>query len=372
MTPTPAGRRGAFARAWIRLFGERDPVQAQLDALEKEGQRLASLAHTAAFVMLILFSAGSLVALAGDSVQAIINGHASIPAAIAVGVSALLVLCMDTAMIYGASLLRLLAIRRQNAGGGVHKFVLITVAVIEAATYAYMSWKYERPDGIAWFLIGARALMAPLLSVYLSLARALPVTGRDILAMIEKIAAENVLQDVAMLTADRSASLADKLALYEPVAVNAPEDQARLNRLFAAAQQRVALPAPEMALDASEEGNRPPTGPGSPITAPTVQTLPDEPPNVRRLPSPRARRRPAAQRRATMAAREVRTGKRSFDSYESEARAAWAEGAHTLGPMMSKTGMSRATASKWLTALKAEGSNVPIVAPVEDAGQLAQ
>ncbi len=193
------------------------------------------------------------------------RGDITIPAAIAVSVSTLLVLAMDVSMIYAASQLRLLAVRRQSEGTGLHKFVLIGVAILEAATYGYMSYRYERPsDGIAWALIIARALAAPLLSVYLSLARALPVTGRDILQLAERLAAEGVLRDIAHIAADSAATLGDKLSIYAPVAVNAPEDDARLARLFDAAQKRAALPAPEGLASVSEKPTRPPTGPGSP------------------------------------------------------------------------------------------------------------
>jgi hypothetical protein len=261
-------QQGWLTRAWSRIFGSQDPIERQLDATAKEGEGLARVAHASAVAMLVLFSAGSLVALAGDSVAAIAAGHITIPAAIAAGVSALPVLAMDVSMVYAASQLRLLAVRRQAVGSGLHRFVLVTVACLEAATYAYMSWKYEHPaDGIAWALIVARALAVPLLSVYLSLARALPVTGRDILQLAERLAAEGVLRDIAHIAADPAASLADKLSIYGPVAVNAPEDDARLARLFEAAKNRLAEGVPHVPLHGDSEHDRPPTGPGSPVTA---------------------------------------------------------------------------------------------------------
>jgi hypothetical protein len=295
---------GMLARAWSRLFGSRDPIERQLNAVAKEGEGLARVAHGSAVAMLVLFSAGSLVALAGDSVAAIASGHVTIPAAIAAGVSALLVLAMDVSMVYAASQLRLLAVRRQSAGSGLHRVVLIAVAVLEAATYAYMSWRYEQPgDGVAWALIVARALAAPLLSVYLSLARALPVTGRDILQLAERLAAEGVLRDIAHIAADPAATLADKLAIYGPVAVNAPDDDARLVRLFEAAQLRAGVmgsnPSLGMPLSASEEPTRPPTGPGSPMSASKRPRAASAPSNAHRLlalPAPQSERPSAVER----------------------------------------------------------------------------
>ena len=89
------------------------------------------------------------------------------------GVSTLLVLCMDVAMLYAASMLRLLGMRRAEPRSmQLHRGVMATVAVLEAGTYAYMAWRYETPVGVvAWALILSRALAAPLLSVYLAMAR---------------------------------------------------------------------------------------------------------------------------------------------------------------------------------------------------------
>ena len=71
---------------------------------------MARLAHVCASLMLVLFSAGSLVALGGDALLSVLGGaqrgHVDVPAAISLGVSTLLVLCMDVAMLYAASMLR--------------------------------------------------------------------------------------------------------------------------------------------------------------------------------------------------------------------------------------------------------------------------
>jgi hypothetical protein len=74
------------------------------------------LAHICASLNLVLFSAGSLVALGGDASLSVYagaqSGRGDLPAAISLGVSALLALCMDVAMLYAASMLRLLGMRR--------------------------------------------------------------------------------------------------------------------------------------------------------------------------------------------------------------------------------------------------------------------
>ena len=141
---------------------------------------MARLAHVCASLMLVLFSAGSLVALGGDALLSVLDGahqgQVDLPAAISLGVSTLLVLCMDVAMLYAASMLRLLGMRRAEPRSmRLHRGVMATVAILEAGTYAYMAWRYETPISVvAWALILSRALAAPLLSVYLAMARPLP------------------------------------------------------------------------------------------------------------------------------------------------------------------------------------------------------
>ena len=78
----------------------------------------------------------------------------------------------------------------------LHRELMATVAVLEAGTYAYMAWRYETPVSVvAWALILSRALAAPLLSVYLAMARPLPVTARDILAQVELASGLGLIRD---------------------------------------------------------------------------------------------------------------------------------------------------------------------------------
>src|SRR6476659_4566123 len=197
----PARRQGRL-HAWrARWFGERDEVADQLTDIARQGSGMARLAHVCASLMLVLFSAGSLVALGGDALISVLDGaqqgHVDLPAAISLGVSTLLVLCMDVAMLYAASMLRLLGMRRAEPKSmRLHRGVMATVAILEAGAYAYMAWRYETPVSIvAWALILSRALAAPLLSVYLAMARPLPVTARDILAQVELASGLGLIRD---------------------------------------------------------------------------------------------------------------------------------------------------------------------------------
>jgi hypothetical protein len=142
-------------------------------------------AHVISFLLVLAFSAGSLVALAGGAFTHFLTewraGILDIPALISFSVSFLLVVCMDVALIVAASAVRMLLQRRQPGVGG-HVAVIIGVSLVEASTYLYMSWLYDHPTTWeAWLLIAARSLAAPLTAVYLSLARTLPIGARDIL-----------------------------------------------------------------------------------------------------------------------------------------------------------------------------------------------
>jgi len=164
---TPQSRiRVPFARR-----ASADPVELEVRELERQGAGMARLAHLFATLMVVLFSLGSLVALSGDAFGAIVNavehgGLPGIPQAISVLVSTLMVVCCDIGLVYAAMTLRVLKTRGTGRDEQLlHWFVLVTVAAIEAGTYLYMSARYEAPTGVAWALVEARAVAAPLLSV---------------------------------------------------------------------------------------------------------------------------------------------------------------------------------------------------------------
>jgi hypothetical protein len=240
--PSTVVRRGRL-HAWrARWFGERDEVADQLADIARQGSGMARLAHVCASLMLVLFSAGSLVALGGDALLSVLDGaqqgHVEVPAVISLGVSTLLVLCMDVAMLYAASMLRLLGMRRAEPRSmRLHRGVMATVAILEAGTYAYMAWRYETPVSVvAWALILSRALAAPLISVYLAVARPLPVTARDILAQVELASGLGLIRDAVTIANDASASLSQKVALFGASAVMSPHDRERLDGLLAAVE----------------------------------------------------------------------------------------------------------------------------------------
>lgn len=268
-SPPSASLRQGKLHTWrARWFGERDEVADQLADIARQGSGMARLAHICASLMLVLFSAGSLLALGGDALLSVLDGaqqgQIDLPAAISLGVSTLLVLSMDVAMLYAASMLRLLGMRRaEPCSMRLHRGVMATVAVLEAGTYAYMAWRYETPVSlVAWALILSRAMAAPLLSVYLAMARPLPVTARDILAQVELASGLGLIRDAVTIANDASASLSQKVALFGASAVMTPQDRERLEGALQAVEAQhaptKALPLPpgvaEGSLKESLEG----------------------------------------------------------------------------------------------------------------------
>ena len=238
--------RSSHLSSWRRV--PLDPVERTIHQLARQGTTLARLAHLFATLMVVLFSLGSLAALSGDAISAILvtishHGLPSIPQAISVAVSTLMVVCCDIGLVYAAMTLRVLRTRGSDEGQALHWAVLIGVSIIEAGTYLYMSAIYEQPHGWAWGLVIARAFAAPLLSVYLSMAHAHPVTPRDILHQAELAQGIQLVRDVVRVAQDPSAQLADKMRLYEASAEMTGRDKARLTRMINVVQQRLGEPA---------------------------------------------------------------------------------------------------------------------------------
>src|SRR5262249_10179506 len=134
------------------------------------------------------------------------------------------------------------------------------------------------PSFVGWALVGARALAAPLFSVYLSLAHALPVGPRDILYQVELASGKGVIRDAVTVANDHTASLARKMALYGARAVMTPQDRSRLDDMIGVMQEhpsrdeRRSVHVTEAAPDVLEAPSRLPTGGGSPSALPAPRT----------------------------------------------------------------------------------------------------
>ncbi len=256
---------------------QRDPVADQLRSLARQGATTAKVAHGFAGLLIVLFSAASFVALAGDAFTRFLvgwrAGQVDIPSAISVAVSLLIVPAFDMGMLYAANIVRIMATRRTpRRDMAVHAGVIFVTCCVEGAAYIYMSAVYEHPTTIpAWAIISVRGLTAPLLAVYLAMARPLPVTARDIMYQGELTSGAGMLRDVAAAANDPNASLSDKMALYSAAAVMTAEDRWRLDSMIAVVQgQRRMVEgalATGMTLPAPLTPGPLPTGPGTPSSS---------------------------------------------------------------------------------------------------------
>jgi hypothetical protein len=352
---TVSSSRGRL-QAWrVRWLGDRDPVEVQLADIARQGARMAHVAHVCAAALLILFSAASFVALGGDTFAEIqarwsADRELNMAAAISLSVITLMVLAFDVGMLYAASMLRLLATRRAGLGEQwLHILVMVSVAAIEAATYMYMAWRYEHPaTALAWALIAVRAAAAPLLAVYLSMARSLPVTARDILAQAELASGAGVIRDVVREAQDTSAPLAEKIALYGASAVMAVPDRSRLEGMLAVVQRRqdagvpAALTAP---TPDPEQPQRPPTGLGT------------------------SARTPRASKRGRAGKKRPAVLRLQLEPAERRVRATLAQEPHlSVRQLAKRAGVSESSASKYRAIIRAEAAQ----ATPASARQVAQ
>lgn len=320
--------------AWrVRWFGERDLAAEQLADVARQGTGMARLAHAAAAALLVLFSLAAVIALGGDVLEQVLaslraGGLPNIPALISLLVAFLLVPCMDVAMLYAASQLRLMATRRATTGYALHRTVLLSVALLESATYLYMVWQYEAPHGIAWALVILRAVAAPLLSVYLSMARPLPVTARDIMARVEYASGLGMIRDTVTIANNPEASLAQKAALFNASAQMSPEDRAGLGVLLA--QVGGDVPSGVRVIEASAE-----TG------------------DIPRLPAPTPIAQARVRHGGTSRPRRAKRVSADFTSKEGQARTAWRPGM-SVEALMKAADIGKGTAQKYAAKFTAE------------------
>jgi hypothetical protein len=197
------------------MFGRKrrteDGVALSLKQLEQQNAGLVRLAHFFAGLLVIATSVASLIALAGDTVQAVttdIQQHPDqlrVPILASICITFFLVLAMDTGMLLAAGQVRVKAARHASAKSmGFDLVILISVALLEAGTYCYMLWQYETPHNLlSAILIIARAFAVPLLSMYLVMARPVTVMPGDILHLASLASGTGFLHDVADIASNK-------------------------------------------------------------------------------------------------------------------------------------------------------------------------
>jgi hypothetical protein len=306
-------RRGAPLDAQAQ---QQARIDAKLRAIERQGAGSVVFAHGLAYLLVIAFSAGSLIALAGDALRTFIaqaqHGVLDVPSLISFIVSFALVFAMDTSMVIAAATVRMLRQRHQD-GLALHVAMIAGVCLVESATYLYMSYVYDHPVGwVAWTILTARAVSAPIVAVYLSLARTLPISARDINTQVEAVTGRGVLVDMTRIADDPAATTERKVALYRASAIMDETDAGRLDAIIQAERStRTAGTAADALPVGTVEADHTPT-------LPTPPTTPERP--ARRL-SPREERRLQLERdmrgeRMGVRAHPTSPGWRGYDTDE--------------------------------------------------------
>lgn len=171
-----------------------------------------------AMVLLVFFSLGALVTLAGVPMQHIataIETHQPINVTEAITSATILALVigMDLAMVIATMMIRALRIRGKTFADWWGYLVLaLFVGSVEALTFGVMIVQNEHPVGIvAWLLVGARSVAVPVCAVFLSLVANLPVTPNDVRTKLQIRAGEGLMAYLEMAV---QTGMADPSALF--------------------------------------------------------------------------------------------------------------------------------------------------------------
>jgi hypothetical protein len=253
------------------MFGHKgrmeDGVSLALKQLEQQNAGLVRLAHFFAGLLVIATSVASLMALAGDTVQAVTNeiqrhpDQLKVPILASICITFFLVLAMDTGMLLAAGQVRVKLARHAEAKSmSFDLVILLSVALLEAGTYCYMLWQYETPHNLlSAILIIARAFAVPLLSMYLVMARPVTVMPGDILHLASLASGTGFLHDVADIASNKmlpTKATRRKMRMFAAASQLTAEQRTSLVNLIRAAQDEgeddgiTYLDEPETVIDA--------------------------------------------------------------------------------------------------------------------------
>lgn len=153
-----------------------------------------------AIILLVFFSAGALVTLAGVPMQHIAAAiEAGQPPNVAEAITSAtilaLVIGMDLAMIIATMMIRAMRARGKTfADWWGYLALALFVGAIEALTFGVMIVNNEHPQGfVAWALVVARSLAVPVCAVFLSLVSNLPITPNDVRAKLQIEAGQGLM-----------------------------------------------------------------------------------------------------------------------------------------------------------------------------------
>lgn len=234
-TSTP----GIVSQWWSHWFGSHSEAERQVKRLQNQGSNIVRLAHTAAMVMLVLISLATLITLGRstfEAVQASVSkGQADWMRILALTILFTLVLCMDIAVFYGSSMIRVLWSRGAERSAMLpHAIVVVLVATLEGFTYWAMILTYEHPNTPLEYYVGmARAFGAPALAIYLTLAMVVSVTKSDILNVAAVQSGIVAVQQVSHLASATDTPIQQVWMIFD-AASGATKDDARVHRMIQA------------------------------------------------------------------------------------------------------------------------------------------
>jgi hypothetical protein len=405
---------GVFQRVAVALFGERT----------RRLRESTSSAHWLSYLLVTVQSAAVVLALGHQQLQLLLSGDPAITliAGLALFLLVSTVIAADLCLL--ATLQRVPVLARNRATWALveHMAYLAFVLLVEGSTLALVLAVLDTdpralvsdapviPAG-GWMFaaqIGARAALTCWTAVQLWIVRAkLPPQWSTLLLEARELLGGKAQQVMGSLNLDRAplASLFDAYSqmsrpparvarwwnrglIRREAAALAEEDRQREAVVRALATFDAGALSRSAMSDAQQPSTRPPTGPGSPVLAPSPAPLDNTAGGERdrgshtsakqrreaviRLvdPDAPARRRAAATGRANGGSakgvrtpRDTRANGRSRpgvktptdpDAVERAARAAWAAGARTVGQLESQANISRAAASKHRRILMAE------------------
>lgn len=212
-----------------------DPQTAALQQRTQHGKALVNRAHKFGAWLVYSASAATLITLGADTLMRVWNGllHGVvlIPQIVSLAVTGGLVLAMDTAMIQAATEIRYK--RRRHESATMDVIILVACALMESGTFLSMLITYEHPSNIGeWALVIGRAVLVPVVSIYLTLSEARTATPSDIMDVVSEVSGEAVVRDFVRSAANADATPAQNLRVFAASSKLSKDDRIALAALL--------------------------------------------------------------------------------------------------------------------------------------------
>lgn len=280
--------QGTLTRWKQRWFGHTSEAERQVKRLQRQGSLMAHVAHSVATLMLLLISLATLITLGKSTGQAFLEsvqgGNPDWMKGLAIVILFALVVSMDTAVLYGSNMLRVLFSRGLSNKWmilvvALHAIVVVGIAALEGFTYWIMILTYEHPTTELEYHVGQfRAFGAPAIAIYLALATVISITKADILNIGAVQSGIVAVQKVSELAGDERTPLAQTWRIFDAASGSSREDD-RVQRMIVAVTWQPGSLAPARVVESfpsiQETAHVAPVTPAP--SAPVTPTLPARP-----------------------------------------------------------------------------------------------